>query len=203
MPNPSVLAANAAIGNGTDWIEMRLAEVILNLAECAAATNRITEAQNLVILLRKRAGITAGTNNMYGIDPAATPAQMMDLIMNERRIEFAFEGKRYDDLRRTKRWTALNGTVRNGLRINVKSPYTVAILEAKDANGVALRDKLDLSGVDYTNYFTTTEFSLDTQFPINFLSNYYFYGMPLSALQSNTAIQQTIGWPGGTFDPLK
>lgn len=203
IPNPAVIAANAAIGNGTDWIEMRLAEVILNLAECAAATNRMTEAQNMVILIRKRAGITAGTNNMYGINPTATPAQMMDLIINERRIEFAFEGKRYDDLRRTKRWTALNGTVRNGLRITVKAPFTVAILEAKDANGVPLRDKLDLNGADYTNYFTTAEFSLDTQFPINFLNNYYFYAMPLSALQSNTAIQQTMGWPGGTFDPLK
>jgi starch-binding outer membrane protein, SusD/RagB family len=203
MPNPAVLAANAAIGNGTDWIEMRLAEVVLTLAECANATNRMTEAQNMVILIRKRAGITAGTNNMYGISTTITQAQMFDLIMNERRVEFAFEGKRYDDLRRTKLWTSLNGTVRYALKIAIKTPYTVAILEAKDANGVTLRDKLDLSGVDYTNYFTTSEISLDTQFPINFLTNYYFYGMPLSALQSNTAIQQTSGWPGGTFDPLK
>ena len=202
MCNVNVLAANAAIGNGTDWIEMRLAEVMLNLAECANATGRQSEAYTMLYAIRARAGIPSG-GGTYGLKAAMTQTEMFTAIMAERQIEFAFEGKRYDDLRRTKLWTTLNGTVRNGLSTDPKSPHTVAELETKDAFGVMLRDKLDLNGVDYTNYFTTKVTILDQTYNINFLDNYYFYAMPLSALQSNPAIQQTVGWPGGVFDPLQ
>lgn len=214
ITNPAVLAQNALIGSGTDWIEMRFAEVLLNLAECANATGNITEAMNLVIALRKRAGIDAGANSLYGLKTGMTQAEMFSTIINERRVEFAFEGKRYDDLRRTRLFSTLNGTTRLGLKIALNAPYTTSLdtsTAAKKLNnleyyfkpGVRMRDTINVNTADYTKYFKVTEFSLDTQFPINFPNSYYFYPMPLSALQSNTGLKQTLGWVGGSFDPLQ
>jgi len=64
--NPSITAAQALYnsntggGSGMDWIEMRFAEVILNLAECANETGRLAESKDMVRKIRQRAGITAG-----------------------------------------------------------------------------------------------------------------------------------------------
>ena len=52
-----------------DWIEMRFAEVILNLAECANETGRLTEAKDMVRAIRQRAGIVAGAFD-YGLSVA-------------------------------------------------------------------------------------------------------------------------------------
>ncbi|MFM2327694.1 MAG: hypothetical protein RIR31_1896, partial [Bacteroidota bacterium] len=128
--NPNITAAaavynsNSGGGSGMDWIEMRFAEVLLNLAECANGTNRTAEAQTLLIKLRTRAGIVAGTYN-YGLSLATTQSQLADLILNERQVEFAMEGKRYDDLRRTRMFHTLSGSVREGYRWTVKAPYTL------------------------------------------------------------------------------
>jgi hypothetical protein len=43
----------------------------------------------------------------------------------------------------------------------------------------------------------------DTQQPINWKSTYYFFAIPPSHLQLNSKLAQTIGWAGGTFDPLQ
>ena len=75
-----------------DWIEMRFAEAIMNLAECANETGRLTEAKDMVRLIRQRAGIVAGTFD-YGLSIATDAASMRSLILNERMIEFAMEGK--------------------------------------------------------------------------------------------------------------
>jgi starch-binding outer membrane protein, SusD/RagB family len=198
--NTKLLAANAALGT-TDWVEMRFAEVMLNLAECANATDRISEAYTMLTAIRQRAGITNG-NGFYGLAPSMNRQAMFEAIMNERQIELAFEGKRYDDLRRTRLFHTLNGKRRHGLVAIVKAPFKVADLEKKDANGVMLRDKLDLNGADYTTYFTPGFAIIDTQNPINFLNNYYFYGIPTTNLQRNLNLVQTMDW-GGDFNPLE
>jgi hypothetical protein len=52
--------------------------------------------------------------------------------------------------------------------------------------------------------FATTRISLETSgFTINFPTNYYFYPLPTNFRTSSISIEQTIGWPGGTFDPLQ
>lgn len=199
--NTATIKDNTKLGK-TDWIELRFAEVMLNLAECANATGRIQEAYDLVIAIRKRAGILAGENSLYGLKANMTQSEMFSAIMNERRIELAFEGKRYDDLRRNKLFDQLNGTKRSILKISVKAPYTVADLEKTDAAGIMLRDRLNLNGPDYTTYFTTSVDVLDTQKPINYPSNYYFYAIPTSNITRNPSLEQTTAWNGGTFDPL-
>lgn len=215
--NPSITAtaavynSNSGGGSGMDWIEMRFAEVLLNLAECANATGRMAEAKTLITKLRVRAGIVPGSNN-YGLNLATNQTQMADLILNERQVEFAMEGKRYDDLRRTRKFETLTGTVRQGYRWTVKAPYTLGTgtdpskiyLEATNSLGFKPRDTANLNNPSvYNAMFTTSVYSLDTGTPINFPTTYYFYPLPTGFRTSTVVIEQTTGWPGGTFDPLQ
>lgn len=199
-----LLALNSPMGT-TDWVEMRFAEVILNLAECAAMTNRISEAYDMMIAIRKRAGIAQGSDPgyTYGLPTGMNAQDMADAIIAERRIEFAMEGKRHDDLRRTRRFHLLNGSRRYGLQIDLQSGKTAAQLETKDANGVMQRDKLNLDGADYATWFKPKLVILDTQQPVNFLDNYYFYAIPTANIRRNTNLAQTQGWTDGTFNPLE
>ena len=179
----------------TDYPEMRFAEVLLNLAEAANAIGQTNEAYTQIIELRKRAGIKPGANNLYGLDPGMTQAQMQKAIMWERQIEFAFEGKRFWDLRRNRLFeTELNGKRRTGLRTTLKPGVTKAQI-----------DQLSLQQIEanYTQYFDQQVIILDTQSPIAWKPNYYFFAIPASHRQLNSNLAQTNGWAGGSFDPLQ
>jgi hypothetical protein len=54
----------------------------------------------LLKAIRKRAGIEAGNDGMYGLKANMTQAEMSEAIRLERRIELAFEGQRFFDVRR-------------------------------------------------------------------------------------------------------
>jgi len=83
------------------WIMFRYAEILLNFAEAENEYNGPTqEVYNAIIQLRKRAGIEAGSDQLYGLDANMTQDQMREIIHNERRIEMAFEEQRYWDIRR-------------------------------------------------------------------------------------------------------
>lgn len=203
--NTATARVNSANGT-TDWVEIRLAEVMLNLAEAANATNRIAEAYDMLQKIRQRAGITAGANNKYGLKENMTSAEMFMAVMNERRVELAFEGKRYDDLRRTKLWTTLNGSFRKKLTITVKSPHTATTLNnfIPGSTTVRVRDTINIDGPSYTNFFTVTVSNIDAATsPINFKPEYYYYAIPTTHLGRNPQLIQTQGWGSGGFDPLK
>ncbi len=202
-PTAALYNSNTGGGSGMDWIEMRFAEVLLNLAESASASGRIGEAKVLLVKLRARAGIVAGTQN-YGLNLANSAPEMAALILAERQVEFAMEGKRYDDLRRTRTFHLLSGTVRQGYRWTVKSPFTVASIEANvPSTSTKVRDTITITNTTSVNrFFTPSLTSLDTTTPINFPMNYYFYPLPTNFLLSSIKIEQTLGWPGGSFDPL-
>jgi starch-binding outer membrane protein, SusD/RagB family len=202
-PTPSGFYARKAVDpaadafeafNGqTQWIELRFAEVLMNLAEAANAIGNAQLAYDQIIALRARAGIDPGTG-LYGLDPGMTGAAMQDAIMLERQIEFAYEAKRHWDLRRNMLFESrLNGTRRHGLRITLLVPA---------AQWLPVRDTVDLDS-RYHQFFAHQTISLDPQFSINWRSNYYFYAIPPEHLQLNSKLQQTIGWAGGTFDPLQ
>lgn len=200
--NTTVMKDNSKLGK-TDWIEMRLAEVMLNLAECAAVTDNVTEAYDLVKAIRKRAGIVAGTDGLYGMPAGLTGEDLRLFIVKERRIEFAFEGKRYDDLRRNRLFHLLTGSRRQSLVVELKAPYKVNDFEKiNPATGLAPRDLVDVNGPDYLTYFKVSVGTIDTQKPINFPEKYYFYGIPNSALLKNPALVQTENWDGN-FKPLE
>ncbi len=86
-----------------DWVYFRYAEVLLNFAEATNEfTGPTTEVYNTIIALRKRAGIAAGIDSLYGLKQGMAQAEMRNIIRNERRVELAFEEHRFWDIRRWK-----------------------------------------------------------------------------------------------------
>jgi len=191
------LATGAVANSGTDWIEMRYAEVMLNFAESACGINKLDEAYKQLTDIRKRAGIDAGADGLYGLKANMTRSEMFEAILLERQIELAFEGKRFWDLRRWKLFESkLNGKRRNGVTINLK---TAAISAAAFA---AQRDGMNLDSA-YKNYFEIVPKQLDTKYTIKWMPEYYFFAIPSVSLANNPRLEQNLGWPSGTFDPLK
>ncbi|WEK17710.1 MAG: RagB/SusD family nutrient uptake outer membrane protein [Candidatus Pedobacter colombiensis] len=187
-------------GNGMDWIELRFAEVIMNYAECANEIGNLAEAKDLVKQIRIRAGIVQGTKN-YGLDLATSRTEMSDLIMRERMVEFAFEGKRGYDLRRTRRFHLLSGQMQV-VTWATKSTALKTELEAITSNGTRFRDGINVNDkATFDKYFTSTINTVGvTGFSIP--ETYYFYALPSTFMNSSPLLEQTIGWDGGTFDPL-
>ncbi len=87
---------------GTDnMIIVRFAEMYLIRAEARAMQNKFVDALADLNVIRTRAGLPPSA--------AATQTALVDAILKERRFEFAHEGHRWFDLRRTNRWNTLSG----------------------------------------------------------------------------------------------
>jgi hypothetical protein len=185
--------------SGTDWIEIRLAEVMLNLAECANATGRQSEAMDMLKALRQRAGIQAGADGNYGLKAGMSKDEMFEAIVAERQIELAFEAKRYWDLRRWRMFGRLNGKVRNGLKISLTS----AVKDADAFKTGVDNGTIVITDDNYATYFKHDVVALDTKNVINFPDKFYFYAIQKTNLDKNPNLEQTNGWEGGTFDPLQ
>lgn len=193
----AVVPANTAYfayNGSTDWVEIRYAEVLLNFAECATELDKNDEAYSVLKQIRKRAGIISGDGEMYGLKVGMSHDEMIDAVMLERKIEFAFEGKRYWDLRRRRLFAEeLNGTKRHGV---------FPILQMNKDDFFKIESTIDLNK-DYTKYFRDSIVELDKVFAIDFKDNYYFYGIPLKHLETNSKLEQTQGWDEGTFNPYE
>lgn len=210
-PAQAVYNSNTGGGNGMDWIEMRFAEVVLNLAECANETGNLTEAKDMVRLIRKRAGIVQSTFD-YGLSVATDKVSMRNLILRERQVEFALEGARGFDLRRTRNLGLITG--RQSYRVSTKAPYypgitragalpTDIFLDKPDAFGVKPRDTINVNNIAvYDKIFAPgVVASLEGANTVILPEKYYVYPLPTLFTQT-PAIQQTIGWAGGTFNPF-
>ncbi|WP_443939422.1 RagB/SusD family nutrient uptake outer membrane protein [Pedobacter sp. MW01-1-1] len=189
-------------GNGMDWIELRLAEVMLNYADCLNETGDLAGAKNMVRQIRVRAGIVAGSgSNDYGLGPVTSMSAMRTLILNERMIEFAFENKRNSDLRRSRTMHLLNGTMQK-MEINLVNSSDKAVLEAV-TNGVMFRESLNTNDkATFTKYFRIVYTSISGYGPYAVPEFHYFYTFHNDFVNNGFNIQPTIGWSGGTFDPL-
>lgn len=95
------------------YMEIRYAEVLLNLAEsaCGAGGSYHAEGVKALKAVRGRVGYTESNN--YGLDAAIETdrAKLFEAILYERQIELAFEGKRAYDMRR---WMLFDGGVGQG-----------------------------------------------------------------------------------------
>jgi len=88
------------------WVRYRYAEVLLNAAEASFELGDLAGAANYIKPVRDRAGLTT----------ALTPAEItFDRIVHERKVEFAFEGHQFWDM---KRWR-LADKVWNGNNMSV------------------------------------------------------------------------------------
>lgn len=205
LASGSVRNTNDYGGSGVDWIEMRFAEVILNYAEAANETGDLALSKDLVRQVRQRAEIAAGAND-YGLALATSKEEMRDLITNERMVEFAFEGKRCDDLRRLRLLTKLTGTI-TSLQFEANSNDLRAELETiiDPASGRRYRETLDMNDKDTVmKYFKYpyTEIIPGGNGSFSVPDYYYFYSLSNQFMNSSSLLKQTIGW-GGDFDPLQ
>jgi hypothetical protein len=90
--DPAVGAGSRGTGSEVPWIRYRYAEVLLNAAEAAFELGNPGEAVGYINQLRDRAGFTT---------PLTAAQLTFDRIVNERRVELAFEGHYIFD---RKRW---------------------------------------------------------------------------------------------------
>lgn len=105
-------AGNHSIGCPQLYTLMRYEEILLNYAEAVneyygpdyseTLGDEVISPYNVLRLLRERAGIEAGNDGSYGIPAGMTKEEMREAIRLERRIELAFEGHRFYDVRRWK-----------------------------------------------------------------------------------------------------
>lgn len=174
---------NAAV----DWPEIRFAEVLMNFGECANETGNTAEALDVLKQIRQRAGILAGPSGNYGLT-AATQTDLRTAYQNERFVEFCFEGKRWDDLRRWKMFGYLRSLKqRHGLAIELK-PGETDVQPLSDINTVYTKFKSTVVETDYADIVIPDKF--------------YFYGLPKTLRDRNPLLKQNNNWVGD-FDPLQ
>ena len=106
----SQVAGNYFVGTSQAYPVIRYAEILLNYAEAAneyygpnyeeTLGGQKVSPYEVLKLLRKRAAIEPGDDGMYGLKPNMSQDEMREAIRLERRLELAFEGHRFFDVRR-------------------------------------------------------------------------------------------------------
>lgn len=92
-----------------DWVLLRYADVLLMLAEVENEINGSTEtAYNAINQVRQRSAMPA-------LPAGLSQEEMRNRIRHERRVEMAFEGQRYFDLKRWKIAKQVLNNVKDGL----------------------------------------------------------------------------------------
>ena len=115
---------DGGLGSEHDWIELRLADVILLYAEALNENGNTAAALTQLNTIRSRAGLTDSS--------ATSQADVRQAIQDERRLELAFEGHRWFDLVRT-------NTVNAEMGVTVSPNYHVFPIptsEVRSTNGV-------------------------------------------------------------------
>lgn len=191
MMDRTITRANVEDGQ-VDWIEIRYAEVLMDMAEAANEIGKTDEALAVLYQIRNRAGIDAGLNGKYGITATTVP-EIRQALIDERFVEFAFEGKRFWDLRRwriyTQTFNSLKDKYVHGLRV--------------EYNGTAATRPTGLEDINTIwDQFTTTVVQDYRQTNVLEEDKYSFFGFPRSILDRNSKIEQNNTWDG-PFDPLQ
>lgn len=142
----------------TAWSEVRYAEVLLNQAEALNEAGKPNEALTPLNKVRARAKLPNITES--------NQANLRQIIREERKIELAFEGQRYWDLRR---WR-----------------IALDILGGKRMHGMKITKNTD-------NTFTYERVDCDGQNRF-FEERYYQFPIPLSEIQNNPECKQIDKW---------
>lgn len=196
----TLIDRNALVGvasGAKSWFSpMRYAELLLNLAECANEIGKSNEALTALYAIRQRAGIAAGAGSNYGIT-AVSQTDLRTAIMNERQVEFAFEGFRFNDLRRWKRYDILNSqSTRKTLLLMLNKGAT---LPSNTDNIMTAAVRANFSAVIMENLDKTAA----TNQSYNLSTSYWFNSLnPAQISIEPDQLPQNKEW-GGSFDPLQ
>lgn len=223
MSDPAENSANTYQWDGTDVYEYRYAELLLNLAECYAATGDISNSVKTIGEIRARVGIPASNN--YGLGTITDKNEAIKACLRERQVELAYEGKRYWDLWRWMLYNddasdnnttcttlgiePLNGTARVGKYLQVKDydgkadplASVIADFEPVDVNNAAdLQAEMNRLGEFWSQHFVLEdrETPVDNvngqEAVISWQENYYLSGLPSNVLNMNPWLEQSKGW---------
>lgn len=204
----------------TNWIEIRYAEVLLNLAEAAMEVGDDDTMYKCLGDIRERAGIPMG-DYFYGLKLPSAKSKL-ELVMDERFIEQAFEGRRFYDLRRRNMFTEdlgiktvkLNGEKKGtwGMEYSLKLGVNATTFASK-RDGMTMEEVSQnmrasqttagprASAIDYKCVPTEEELKSTTT------GNYNFFDLPSGILERSPAVLQTMGWSydadKGCFNPFE
>lgn len=103
-PAAEFTAVDKFARSATPYMEIRFAEVVLNLAEAAVGVGKLQEGYDGLTAIRARVGIPAGADGKYGVPSGLSRYGLFREILYERQIEFAYEDKRFQDMRRWMLW---------------------------------------------------------------------------------------------------
>ena len=223
MTNPGGASTVAGLAfSGTDILEYRYAELLLNIAECYAATGNTASCLTYLGKIRNRVKIPAANN--YGIGTLTSKYDAIEACLYERRVELAYEGKRYWDIQRWMLYNddpasgnntlaklgiaPINGTTRTGRHWQFKNNASGSTDPLTSARGTI---SIDPDASDFNTqltalktFYQTNIITVPTDQPldrngntplfITFKQNYYVSGLNAAALSTNPWLQQTMGW---------
>ena len=181
--------------NDVDWLEIRFAEVMFNYAEAANEKGDRQTGYNVLTAVRQRAGIEPGEDNLYGLKADMTREEMRTALLDEKRIEFCFEGQRFWDLRRHRLFQShLNGIHKYGILASLKDHLTMEeALDRARTYGLMPEDfKYEVVDLRFQNPTSPDAMWMPDA--------YYFFPLGKDEMEKNPNLDQNKDW-GGNFDP--
>lgn len=221
MTNKNVTGESGFEYSGTDIFEYRYAELLLNIAECYAGIGDLGNCTAYLGKVRQRVGIPSANN--YGIGTLGSKYEAIEACLYERRVELAYEGKRFWDIQRWMLYNddasagnntcavlgmePINGTQRTGhfLQYNGVSAADDPLAGMRedisvDPDAGDFEEQLQELAGFYTDNFVLEELITPMDnvngdpVQIDWKQNYYIQGLNSSVLTQNDWLEQTIGW---------
>lgn len=179
-----------------DYILMRFAEVMFIYAEAANETGHSDVAVDLLKQIRKRAGIEAGADGLYGLK-VSNREEIRKAILDERNVELCFEGHRFLDLRRTRNMMQLDKLEKFGVEAIAINPDGTD-MDLKKAK--ALADKFELLPENFRYVIRQVPLTAAAEKQFVVKESFYFFPIQKVKIDENMNLEQNNNW-GGTFNP--
>ena len=179
-----------------DYILMRFAEVMFIYAEAANENGHSDVAIDLLKQIRKRAGIEAGADGLYGLK-IGSREEIRQAILDERHIELCYEGHRFWDLRRTRNMMMLAGWTKHGIEAIAVNPDG-SDMDLNVARDRIAKNELTTGDFRYVIHQVPYTEAAERQFVIE--ESFYFFPIKKTYLDENPNLEQNNNW-GGTFNP--
>lgn len=179
-----------------DYVLMRFAELMMVYAEAANETGHSDISIAMLKQIRERAGIEAGDDGLYGLK-VASKEDIRSAILDERNIEFCFEGHRFWDLRRTRNMMQLHKLRKYGVEaIAINSDGTdmdLSIAREKAA-------EFELTPENFRYVLHSVPFNTVGEREFFIQESFYFFPIQQVNIDENPNLEQNIDW-GGSFNP--